>query len=49
VVGELEEKHRGERLIVVAHLGVILALLPEAELPNAGFVRAAFEDFAPGR
>lgn len=49
VIGELEQRHRGERLVVVAHLGVILALLPDAELPNAGVVRAVFEDFAAAR
>lgn len=48
-VAQLEQRHRGERLVVVAHLGVILALLPDAELPNAGVVRAVFEDFAPAR
>jgi broad specificity phosphatase PhoE len=49
VIDDLERRHRGERLVVVAHLGVILALLPDAELPNAGIVRAVFEDFDPAR
>ena len=49
VFRDFETRHDGERVVVVAHLGVILALMPDAELPNAGLVRASFEDFAAPR
>ena len=40
-VAELEAAHRGQRLALVTHLGVIRALAPGAELANAGWLRLA--------
>ena len=36
---ELEAAHRGRRVALVTHLGVIRALVPGAETPNAGWLR----------
>ncbi len=45
VMRDYDRAHRGERIVIVAHLGVILSLLPDADLPNTGVVRAVSEDF----
>jgi len=39
VIGELAAAHRGRRVAVVTHLGVIRALVPGAALDNAGWLR----------
>jgi len=38
---ELEAAHRGRRVALVTHLGVIRALVPGAETANAGWLRLA--------
>jgi broad specificity phosphatase PhoE len=41
---ELAAAHRGRRLALVTHLGVVRALLPGAELENAGWLRLSLRE-----
>lgn len=43
---QIAVRHAGRRIALVAHLGVIRALLPGTELANAGWCRATVSDFA---
>jgi probable phosphoglycerate mutase len=44
---ELVAAHRGRRLALVTHLGVIRALVPGAEPANAAWLRVALRDLRP--